>query len=188
MATREKNIVLKTENIKKWYEQRKSIINFRNKSYVKAVDNINFELAEGEVLGVIGESGCGKSTLGRVLVQLEKQTDGDILLNGKSATDLMKQDKASFKKNTQIIFQNPFDSFPPKHTIARIMMRPLEIHNIGASKEERYQMCKDALESGGLTPGESFLSRYPHELSGGQLQRISFLRAMILKPTFLVAD
>lgn len=188
MIMEEKQIVLEVKNVKKWYEQRNSMFNFWNKSYVKAVDKINFELAEGEVLGVIGESGCGKSTLGRVLVQLEKQTDGDIFLNGESVTDLIKKDKKTFKKNTQIIFQNPFDSLPPKHTIERIMMRPLEIHNIGRTQEERYQICVDALESGGLFPAKSFLDRYPHELSGGQLQRISILRAMLLKPTFLVAD
>ncbi|WP_312474240.1 ABC transporter ATP-binding protein [Neobacillus sp.] len=183
-----KNIVLEVNSISKWFEQRTSILNLGVKNWVKSVDKVSFKLHEGEVLGVIGESGCGKSTLGKVLIQLESQTDGEILLKGESVSGLIKKDKKLFKRNSQMIFQNPFDTFPPRHTIAKIMMRPLEIHKIGSSEEERYDICKTTLEKAGLKPGEDFLARYPHELSGGQLQRISILRSMLLQPSLLVAD
>ncbi|MEH7392015.1 ABC transporter ATP-binding protein [Bacillus sp. JJ1474] len=183
---REEQNVLEVNNISKWFEQRSSFL--RPKNWVKSVDKVSFKLAKGEVLGVIGESGCGKSTLGKVLIHLETPTHGDILINGSSSAELIKKDKKSFKRNLQMIFQNPFDTFPPGHTIGRLMMRPLEIHKIGSSQKERFELCRTTLENAGLKPGEEFMARYPHELSGGQLQRISILRAMLLNPTFLVAD
>jgi len=155
---------------------------------VKAVDGISFELAPGEVLGIIGESGCGKSTLGRVLIQLENQTGGEILLAGKSAAAWHKKSPKAFKRTAQIVFQNPYDTFNPRFTILKSMIRPLTVHKIGGDEKERRAMCVTALESAGLSPARDYLSRFPHELSGGQLQRISILRAMMLKPKFLVAD
>jgi len=152
------------------------------------VDDVSFDLAEGEVLGVIGESGCGKSTLGRLLVQLEQQTSGELLVDGQDVARLMKQDPRAFKRTAQIVFQNPFDTFNPRFTILKSMLRPLIIHAIGKDEAERIALCEAALESAGLTPARDYLARYPHELSGGQLQRISTLRAMMLKPKFLVAD
>ncbi|WP_342601162.1 ABC transporter ATP-binding protein [Psychrobacillus sp. FSL H8-0483] len=180
--------VLEVNNISKWFEQRSSMFNIKSKKWVKSVDKVSFKLAKGEVLGIIGESGCGKSTLGKVLINLESPTNGDILINGFSAAELIKKDKKSFKRNLQMIFQNPFDTFPPGHTIGRLMIRPLEIHEIGSNYKERFELCKVTLEEAGLKPGEDFMNRYPHELSGGQLQRISILRAMLLNPSFLVAD
>ena len=155
---------------------------------VKAVDGLSFDLFPGEVLGIIGESGCGKSTLGRVLIQLEQQTGGVIDLCGKNATQWQKKSPREFKRTAQIIFQNPYDTFNPRFTILKSMMRPLIIHSIGADDAQRRAICHAALESAGLFPAEDFLNRFPHELSGGQLQRISILRAMMLKPAFLVAD
>lgn len=179
---------LEIRNLRKWYKQKNTLINFLSKNWIKAVDDIDLTLEKGKVLGIIGESGCGKSTLGRMLIQLEEQTDGEVLLHGESTKKLIKNNKKKFKRDAQIIFQNPFDTFPPKHTIKKIMKRPLELHQIGESEKERYEMCKQSLELGGLIPAESFLERYPHELSGGQLQRISVLRAMLLKPSLLIAD
>ncbi|QED49110.1 ABC transporter ATP-binding protein [Cytobacillus dafuensis] len=180
--------VLEVKNISKWFPQRNSFFNLGEKKWVKSVDGVTFTLNEGEVLGVIGESGCGKSTLGKVLVQLESPTSGEIFLKGEPSTELMKRDSKIFRRNAQMVFQNPFDTFAPRHTIAKIMMRPLEIHNVGSSQEERYEICKSTLEKAGLRPADDYLERYPHELSGGQLQRISILRSMLLKPSFLVAD
>lgn len=181
-------VVLKAEDLTKWYEQRNKKLFSKEKLIVKAVDGISFDLHEGEVLGIIGESGCGKSTLGRILVRLEDPTNGELTINGKASSLLMKENIKAFRKTVQIVFQNPFDTFAPKHTIGRIMIRALEIHNIGSGDKERYEMCKKTLDAAGLKPAEDFLSRYPHELSGGQLQRISILRSMLLQPAFLVAD
>lgn len=188
--SRKKDFVV-VDNITKWYSQRKKINGIFGKSqtqWVKSVDGVSFSLDEGEVIGIIGESGCGKSTLGRALVRLEDPTSGDIRFNGISSNEIIKGDLKKFRRMVQIVFQNPFDTFTPRHTIKQIMDRPLKLHNIGTSEDERYEMCKKTLENAGLSPAGDYLSRYPYELSGGQLQRISILRSMMLNPTFVVAD
>ncbi len=180
--------VIIARNLSKWYEQRSTKLLSKEKLMVKAVDSISFSINEGEVLGVIGESGCGKSTLGRILVGLERPTSGDLIINNECAETLMKKDSKAFRRTVQIVFQNPYDTFAPKHTIGKILMRALEIHKIGSTHEERQKKCIEALEKSGLKPAEDFMNRYPHELSGGQLQRISILRSMMLEPSFMVAD
>lgn len=182
---------VKIEDIKMWYPYKKGNSLFTkadNKKYVKAVDGISLNIGKREILGVIGESGCGKSTLGRVLTRLENPTGGDVFLNGESTSKMLAKNPKEFRRNVQIIFQNPFDTFTPRDTIAKILMRPLRIHSVGTNDAERYQMCITALESYGLRPAKDILERYPHELSGGQLQRISIIRAMFLGPSFVVAD
>lgn len=180
--------VIIARNLSKWYEQRSTKLLSKEKLMVKAVDSISFSINEGEVLGVIGESGCGKSTLGRILVGLERPTSGDLIINNECAETLMKKDSKAFRRTVQIVFQNPYDTFAPKHTIGKILMRALEIHKIGSTHEERQIICTEAIEKSGLKPAADFMNRYPHELSGGQLQRISILRSMMLEPSFMVAD
>ena len=179
--------MLQVRNLTRLYPQKGGSL-FRKPKQVHAVDGVSFTLQEREIFGVIGESGCGKSTLGRLLIRLEEPTSGEIDFYGISTKKLLEANPEQFHCLVQSVFQNPFDTFTPSDTIGAIMERPLKLHNIGSSDEERRQICVDALTEGGLTPAESFLSRYPHELSGGQLQRISILRSMLLKPRFLVVD
>lgn len=187
----EKESFVKIENISIWYpyKNKKPAQLFKGeKQWVKAVDNVTLELEKGEILGIIGESGCGKSTLGRALARLETPTQGDVLINDISTRNLIKQDHRKFRRSVQIIFQNPFDTFTPRDTIEKILMRPLKLHKIGSSDEERKEKCIEILESGGLKPADEIMKRYPHELSGGQLQRLSILRSMLFNPEFIVAD
>jgi len=182
---------IKIEQISMWYPQKsKNLLKtFREeKKWIKAVDQVSFELARGEILGVIGESGCGKTTLGKVLARLENPTHGDVYIDSVSTKELMQKDTKKFRRMVQIVFQNPFDTFTPRDTIEKILMRPLKIHGIGKTIEERREICIKTLESGGLRPAEEIMKRYPHELSGGQLQRISILRSMLFEPKFIIAD
>lgn len=178
------------KNVKKHYKQRKPILSkgAKNKQIIKSVDGISFSLKEGEILGVIGESGCGKSTLGRLLANLEEPTSGEITLRGKRYRDLYQKDRLGFRRMVQMIFQNPFDSFNPRDTIQDILTRTLKLHKIGRDDSERLSICSGRMEGVGLSPASEFLSRYPHELSGGQLQRVSILRSMLLDPIFVIAD
>lgn len=186
--------VLQVCNAVKYYRQRVTVTadgkKLKNQA-VKAVDGVSFELYGGEILGIIGESGCGKSTLARLLVKLEPMTGGDILINGKSVASVNtahKAERLAFRRTAQLIFQNPFESVDPRETVERVLMTPLRLHGIGANDGERRRLCAAALETAGLRPADDFLQRYPHELSGGQLQRISIMRAMLLDPAFVVAD
>ena len=158
------------------------------KNWIKAVDGVSLSIKKGEILGIIGESGCGKSTLGRILTRLEKPTMGDCFINGVSTGAMIKKDAKEFHKPVQIVFQNPFDTFTPRDTIGKILMRPLKNYKIGKNDQERYQICLKGLEQGGLRPAEDIMKRFPHELSGGQLQRISIIRSMFLNPQFIIAD
>ncbi|MDR0896802.1 MAG: ATP-binding cassette domain-containing protein [Oscillospiraceae bacterium] len=190
----EKSPVLDVQNAQRHYIQ-KNIIGADGKrqrrQIVKAVDGVSFTLDRGGILGIIGESGCGKSTLGRLLVHLEEPTGGDIFIcgqNTRSVREGRREARLQFRRRAQLIFQNPYQVFDPRDTIEKALLTPLTLHGIGETPKARHDLCLNTLERAGLHPAEDFLHRWPHELSGGQLQRIAILRAMMLKPAFLVAD
>ncbi|RLW68218.1 MAG: hypothetical protein B6D68_04140 [spirochete symbiont of Stewartia floridana] len=152
--------------------------------HIKAVDGVSAQVREGQTLGVVGESGSGKTTLGKALLRLEN-SQGIILFDGKPISGLNRKDLRPFRRQIQIVFQDPFGSLSPRMTIERIIGEGLEIHEI-AGKSERKNLIQTAMEEVGLDP--DLRDRYPHQFSGGQRQRIALARALILKPRLLILD
>jgi len=155
------------------------------RSVLRAVDGISFRIGEGEIFGLVGESGCGKSTTGQMLVQLVKQTAGELLYRGVSIGGRTGKELKRLRQDIQIVFQDPYSSLNPKKTIGWTLEEPLIVHGIG-DKPARRRLVAETLEQVGLDPG--FASRYPHELSGGQKQRVGIAAALILSPKFIVID
>ncbi len=152
---------------------------------VKAVDGVSFEVRQGETLGLVGESGCGKSTTGRVIMRLIEATSGQVEFEGKDVLKLTGKDLKAFRRDVQIIFQDPYASLNPRFTVGEIIMEPLTIHGIG-TPAERQAKARDLLKVVGLNP--EHINRYPHEFSGGQRQRIGIARALALDPKLIVCD
>lgn len=157
-----------------------------NARVVKAVDGVSFELRKGESVGLLGESGCGKTSLGRLLLKLENITDGAIDFDGDDLSGISGEELRIFRTRAQLIFQNPFDAINPRFKIRATLSEPLE--NARIPQTEHEQRIVEALELVRLPNPAEFLDRYPHQLSGGQLQRVVMARALILEPDFVVAD
>lgn len=176
-------MLLKIENVKKYFVKKNL---FTKKELTKAVDNISFNINEGESFGLVGESGSGKTTLARLIIGIEPLTSGNIFFKNKNLFNLPKNDAINLYKKISIVFQNPFSSLNPKNTIRDIISEPLDVFNIG-NKEERTQIVIDLLNRVGLSK-EQHLYRYPHEFSGGQCQRIAIARALSYNPQFFILD
>ncbi|WP_248910859.1 ABC transporter ATP-binding protein [Halocatena marina] len=176
--------LLEVHGLTKHYPITEGILN-EEVGRVRAVDGISFDIAPGETVGLVGESGCGKSTAATSLLRIEEPTGGDVLFNGEDITDYDKQSLKEFRRQAQMIFQNPDSSFDPRMSIGESVAEPLWIHGVGP-REYRREIVQDLLERVGL--GANDVDRYPHEFSGGQKQRIALARAMVVNPELIVAD
>lgn len=180
-----KKVILEAKEIKKYFPIkggffRKTIAN------VKAVDNVSFNLYEGETFGLVGESGCGKSTLGRTLIKLYQPTSGEIIYKGENITDFSRAKMKPLRQDIQIIFQDPYSSLNPRMNVSSIISEPMLAHGLYKKGNELTQRVIEILEICGLSSYHMY--RYPHQFSGGQRQRIGIARALALNPSFIVCD
>ncbi len=177
--TTEKKKLVEVKHLKQYFGTKKNV--------VKAIDDISFDIYEGETFGLVGESGSGKSTTGRALLRLYQPTDGEILFEGKDIATLTKgKELLEFRKEAQMIFQDPYASLDSRMKVRDIIAEGIDIHHLAATKEERNKMVDELLETVGLN--REHANRYPHEFSGGQRQRIGIARALALNPKFIVCD
>ena len=180
-----KEPVLKLKNLKTYFPIRNGFFGGIS-NYVKAVNNVTFDVYPGETLGLVGESGCGKTTLGRTILRLEEPTEGAMIYKGQDIAQMNSDELQGFRKEVQIIFQDPYSSLNPRMTIGNAIMEPMQVHNILGSDEERKERVKDLLKKVSLDPAHFY--RYPHEFSGGQRQRIGIARALAVNPKFIICD
>jgi oligopeptide transport system ATP-binding protein len=177
-------LLLEVNGLKKYFPITGGIFG-RKQGEVKAVDDVSFYVKKGETLGIVGESGCGKSTTGRLLMRLIEASDGRIIFEDKEITSMSKSELRRTRRDIQMVFQDPYASLNPRHSIQQILEEPLIVHGIG-TKEERKKRVQEMLEVVGLSSYHS--RRYPHQFSGGQRQRIGIAKALMTKPKLIIAD
>lgn len=178
------NEILRVEHVKKYFYGNKKLFQ-KERSVVKAVNDVSFDIKEGETFGIVGESGCGKSTLGRTVIQLLKPTEGKVIYKGMDLAALPAEEMRKLRMEIQIIFQDPYASLNPRMTVRELIQAPLDVFS-NASAEEKLSKVKEIMAKVGLR--EEYLGKYPHEFSGGQRQRIVIARALILDPQFIFCD
>ena len=176
--------MIEIKNLRKYFPIKGGFFN-KNYGEVKAVENVNFKIPEGEILGLVGESGSGKTTLGRSIIRLIEPSSGEILYNNRNIIDYSEKEMRKLRKDFQIIFQDPFASLDPRKKIFDIISQGLKIHT-NLNKQEIYEKVLTIIKDVGLQ--EEHLNRYPHEFSGGQRQRIGIARSLVLDPKFIIAD
>jgi peptide/nickel transport system ATP-binding protein len=189
-ATRHKELyaqqpLLQLKNIKTYFPIKKGVFG-KAKDFVKAVDDVSFDVYPGETLGLVGESGCGKTTLGRTILRLIEPTAGEIIYKNRDITKLSNEEMRALRKEIQIIFQDPYSSLNPRITIGEAIMEPMKVHGILANDRERKDRVIELLRR--VNMNETHFYRYPHEFSGGQRQRICIARALALNPQFIICD
>ncbi|MDV2684313.1 dipeptide ABC transporter ATP-binding protein [Alkalihalophilus lindianensis] len=176
--------LLEVNGLKKYFDVRGGFLS-KKVAEVKAVDDVSFTVYEGEILGIVGESGCGKSTTGKSILRLIEPTEGEVKFEGRDVTKLSDEEMRKLRRDMQIIFQDPYASLNPRHTIERIISEPLLVHGMG-TKEERRKKVAELLEVVGLSSYHA--NRYPHQFSGGQRQRIGIARALAVNPKLVICD
>lgn len=184
------DIILKIDNLKKYFYTHTNIIEslLKKTKEIKAVDNISIEVKRGEILAIIGESGSGKTTIGKLILKLIKPTSGNIIFENENINNFNKDEILKYRRNVQMIFQDPYASMNPRFKIKDVLKEPLYIHNIDGNEKYYYEIIAKALIDVKINPPEEFIDRYPHMLSGGQRQRIAIARSLILNPKLVVAD
>ncbi len=176
--------LIRVSNVKKWFPVKEGFANLKT-DYLKAVDDVSFDIIRGETLGLVGESGCGKTTLGRVMVCLEKATAGKVLFDDVDIFSLSSKELRKFRRNMQIVFQDPYDSLNPRMKVEEIIAEPLQIYGTHRGAELKKRVA-ELMNVVGLSPVHA--RRFPHEFSGGQRQRVGVARALALNPRFIVCD
>ncbi|MFM9942955.1 MAG: ABC transporter ATP-binding protein [Hyphomicrobiaceae bacterium] len=183
-STDPRDVVLEVRDLKKHFPVKKGLLR-KTVGHVYAVDGVSFTINKGETLGLVGESGCGKTTVGRTLLRLVEPTSGEILLEGKDVSKLSKAELRPYRREMQIIFQDPFSSLDPRMSAGNIVGEPLMVHGVG-NAEERRQKVAEIFARVGLRPQQ--MDNFPHQFSGGQRQRIGIARALALNPKLIIGD
>jgi oligopeptide transport system ATP-binding protein len=186
MSNNNNHMLLEVKNLKVHFPVFKGAVLKKKIGVVKAVDGLNFHIAKGETLGLVGESGCGKTTTGRAILQLDRTTTGEIYFNGNKINGLTEQHLRPMRRQMQMIFQDPFGSLDPRMTAGDIIGEPLLIHKLTADKNDYLDKIRELLRIVGLNP--AMYDRYPHEFSGGQRQRIGVARALSVRPDLIICD
>jgi peptide/nickel transport system ATP-binding protein len=161
---------------------------FRGRRWARAVDGVSFEVRAGEMVALVGESGCGKTTTAQSVLRMVEPADGQVLLDGRDITHLSDRDLRPLRREMQMVYQDPYESLDPRFKAWQTVEEPLLVHGIGGSRTERRALVDEALERVGLSPAELFADRYPHQMSGGQRQRLAIATSVVLNPRLLVAD
>ena len=178
------NILLNVENLKTWFPIKKGLLR-KTVGFVKAVDDISFQIPAGSTFGLVGESGSGKTTAARTIARLVPATGGNVYFEGKNVLTLQQSELRKIRKDISMVFQDPYSSLNPRMTISSIIAEPLKVHK-AAKKSEMIDRVSALLEKVGLSA--SYINRYPHEFSGGQRQRIGIARALVLEPKLVICD